>query len=269
MQSITTVVFDLDGVVYRGHTLLPGARKTIAWLRKQGRRVFFLTNNSTLTRTEYVRRLEEFGIPCKKADVYSSAYACALYLRENGGASPRALVVGEGGLSAELRRVGVDVVRELSGRQVDYVVVGMDRKINYRKLVDAHSAIRQGAKFIASNCDPIYPTEDGVIPGGGTIVAAIQTATQTKPLVIGKPSPYILKILLHKEDIKPKRALLLGDRLDTDVACGRQAGVWTAIVLTGVTAREEIAAAPARLKPHWVMESIGDLPRLITAEGKP
>jgi phosphoglycolate/pyridoxal phosphate phosphatase family enzyme len=267
LQSLTTVVFDLDGVVYRGHTLLPGAKKTIAWLRDQGVRIFFLTNNSTLTRKEYVHRLEGFGISCSKEMIYSSAYACALYLRENEGPRPRVLVVGEGGLRTELQRVGVEVVTQLRGKDVGYVVVGMDRKISYRKLADAHLAISRGAKFIASNRDPIYPVEKGVIPGGGTIVAAIETASQQKPLVIGKPSPYILKVLLRKEKIRPKECLLVGDRLDTDVVCGRRAGVWTVIVLTGVTSAEEIAQAPARLKPHWVLNSIADLPNLVAAGG--
>ena len=266
-QSLTAVVFDLDGVVYRGRTALPGARKTISWLRQRGLKVFFLTNNSTLTRAEYIHRLGRFGIPCKMEMIYSSAYACALYLQENGGRHPCALVVGEGGLAGELRRAGIEVVRKLTRKKVDYVVVGMDRKINYRKLADAQSAIFRGARFIASNRDPVYPVEKGLIPGGGTIVAAIQTASQKKPLVIGKPSPYILKVLLRKEKLDPKRVLLLGDRLDTDVASGRRAGVLTAIALTGVTSREEIARAPARLRPHWVIQSIADLPGLITKGG--
>lgn len=267
LPFITTVVLDLDGVVYRGRTVIPGAKEAIAWLREHGRKVLFLTNNSTLSRHEYEQRLARFGIPCKAEEVYSSAYACALYLRRKRGPQPRVLVVGEGGLADELRAVGIEVVRELQGRQVDYVVVGMDRNINYAKLADAQTAIFSGAKLIASNRDPVYPMEQGLIPGGGTIVAAIETCGLTKALVIGKPSPYILKVLLRKEQAKPEKTLLLGDRLDTDVVCGRRAKTWTAIALTGVTTCEDIERAPARLKPHWLIESIADLPELVERGG--
>ncbi len=273
VPALRAVVLDLDGVVYRGKSLLPGAKQAIAWLREQGLKVFFLTNNSTLTRADYVRRLEGYGIPCAKHEIFSSASACALYLQschrqirrgeENGGANSRALVVGEGGLSGELRHAGIGVVRRLDGKKVQYVVVGMDRRITYKKLLDAQAAILQGAKFIASNADPVYPVEHGVIPGGGTIVAAIQAACGQKPLVIGKPSPYILKLLLRQENLKPSQALLVGDRLDTDIACGRRAGVPTVLVLTGVTTRAEVKKAPPRLQPDWVLESLGDLPALL------
>jgi len=285
LRSLAAVVLDLDGVIYRGKALLPGARKTVRWLRRRNLKVFFLTNNSTLTRAEYGHRLAAMGIPCEKKMVFSSAYACGLYLRKvakpegppwrcpsghlaNGGEGCLALVVGEGGLAGELEEAGIRVVRSLGRRKVDYVVVGMDRKITYKKLADAHLAISQGAKFIASNRDPVYPVENGVIPGGGTIVAAIQAASRKRPLVIGKPSPYILRILLERERLEPSQVLLVGDRLDTDVACGRRAGVWTAIVLTGVTSAEEVAKAPARLKPDWVLAAIKDLPELLGWKGR-
>ena len=263
LPALAAVVLDLDGVLYLGKTPISGAAKIVTWLLDQGLKVYYLTNNSTQTRANYVQRLNAMGIFCKKDMVYSSSYACALYLQKQSKAAPTALVVGEGGLAGELTQAGIKVVRRLGGKRVDYVVVGMDRKINYAKIRDAQQAILQGAKFIASNRDPVYPTEHGVTPGGGTIVAAIQTASQQKPLLIGKPSPFILKLLLNKEKLAPESVLLVGDRLDTDIACGRRSGVRTALVLTGVTSRREAEEAPARMKPHWILESIADLPKLL------
>jgi phosphoglycolate/pyridoxal phosphate phosphatase family enzyme len=273
LSSLKVVVLDLDGVVYRGKTTLPGAPESIAWLRDQGLRVYFLTNNSTQTRASYVARLTSIGIPCCEEEVFSSAYACAIYFgkpkcRAKDGGLPRVLVIGEGGLAGELKRGGIHVVRPPARRdlvqpKVDYVVVGMDRKITYAKLYAAQQAIVYGARFVASNRDPVYPVEHGIIPGGGSIVAAIEAAGQQKPVLIGKPSPYILKLLLEQAGVAPEQALFVGDRLDTDIYCGKRTGTPTLLVLTGVTSRKEAEKAPERLRPDWIIDSIADLPKLL------
>jgi HAD superfamily hydrolase (TIGR01457 family) len=256
-------VLDLDGVLYRGDTAISGAQKTVTWLRRQGLQVFFLTNNSTQTRADYVAVLGKMGIPCQKDEVFSSSYAAGLYLGRNG-APPTALVVGEGGLAKELRAAGLKVIRRAREGNADFVVVGMDRRLTYQKIADAQCAIMRGAKFIATNRDPVYPVEHGLIPGGGTIVAAIETASLTKPLVIGKPSSFMLKLLLKRAGLKPNQALMVGDRMDTDIVSAKRAGVNTVLVLTGVTCREEAGRAKGVLRPHWVIDSIADLPNLLS-----
>jgi 4-nitrophenyl phosphatase len=263
LPSLAAVVLDLDGVVYRGDTAISGAQKAIAWLGQQGLRVFYLTNNSTQTRADYVAVLGKYGIPCDKDAIFSSSYAAALYLG-NPSARATALVVGEGGLARELRAGGLKVIRRQGEGKADFVVVGMDRRLTYQKIADAQAAIFQGAKFIATNCDPVYPVEHGLIPGGGTIVAAIETASMTKPLVIGKPSPFMLKLLLKRAGLKASQALMVGDRMDTDIVSARSAGVPTALVLTGITCADEARRAKGPLRPDWVIESIADLPDLLS-----
>jgi 4-nitrophenyl phosphatase len=264
-SPLEAVVLDLDGVVYRGKAAIPGAAKSINWMVRHGLKVFYLTNNSTQSRTDYVTRLQDMGIPCDEEMVFSSGYASALYLQKYGKGTT-VLVVGEDGLADELKAVGVRVVRTYGNSHIDFVVVGMDRKFTYQKMFDAQQAILHGATFIASNRDPVYPVEGGVIPGGGSVVAAIEAACGKKPLLMGKPSPSILKLLLAKAGVAPSQALVIGDRLDTDIGCGRRTGAWTLAVLTGVTSREEAESAPERLRPHWILESLADVPKFLTAE---
>ena len=257
LQSISTVVLDLDGVVYRGLTPIPGAQETILWLRQQGIRVLYLTNNSTLSRVDYVHRLGHFGIPCRKEDVYSSSYATALYIKSQKKSRPRVLIVGEGGLFAELRRAGAEVLRKPDGGPIDYVVVGMDRRLTYTKIAAAQHAIINGAQFVASNRDPVYPVEHGLIPGGGTVVAAIEVASQQKPVLIGKPSPYIMRLLLRNERVSPQQVLLIGDRLDTDIAGAVLCGWDSLLVLTGVSTRDDVTTS--RVRPTFVADDLGAL----------
>ncbi len=185
---IKAVVLDLDGVVYRGHTPIPGASETSEWLATAGYRVYYFTNNSTKTRESYVDLLAGYGVRTDADHIVTSASLTARHFPENGLLPATCLVVGEAGLADELRRVGVRVVRRKGKRPIDYVVVGMDRQFTYRKLSEAQQAIRGGAQFIATNQDATYPVEGDVIPGGGSIVAAVATAAETEPVLIGKPS---------------------------------------------------------------------------------
>lgn len=264
-SPLEAVVLDLDGVVYRGKAAIPGAVRSVNWMLRHNLKVFYLTNNSTQSRADYVARLQGMGIPCHEEMVFSSGYASALYVQKHAPGST-ALVVGEDGLANELKAVGARVIRNLDDKNIDFVVVGMDRKFTYQKMYDAQQAILSGATFIASNRDPVYPVEGGVIPGGGSVVAAIEAASGKKPLLMGKPSPSILKLLLNSAEVTPGGTLLIGDRLDTDIGCGRRTGVWTLAVLTGVTSRDQAENAPARLKPHWILESIADVPAFLRTE---
>jgi len=268
LASVKLVILDLDGVVYRGKDLLPGAAETIAWLRERGLQVYFLTNNSTLSRRQYVERLQAMGIPTRQEEMMTSAYATALYFKAKGLLAATVLVVGEEGLKEELRSAGLTVIGELvpDGR-ADFVVVGMDREFRYQHLYDAQQAILGGARFIATNRDPTYPVENGgVMPGGGSIVAAIAAASGQEPLLIGKPEPVTVEEILELSGRSPGEAIIVGDRLDTDIAMGLRVGLWTALVLSGVTSRQEAESAPPSMRPHWVLEGVADLPRLLESE---
>ena len=261
-RQVKAVILDLDGVVYRGHTAIPGAKDATEWLRNEGYQVYYFTNNSTKTRESYVELLAAYGIPADRDHIITSASLTARYFSDNGLLPAAALVVGEAGLAEELCRIGVRVVRRRGKRPVDFVVVGMDRQFTYRKLHEAQQAIRAGAKFIATNRDATYPVEGNVIPGGGSIVAAVATAAQTEPILIGKPSPRAGQLIIHQAGVEPNEALMVGDRLGTDIEMGRRAGLWTCLVLTGISRAEEVDALPAQHRPHWVIAGIAQLPEL-------
>jgi 4-nitrophenyl phosphatase len=259
-----TIVFDLDGVVYRGETALPGAIVTLHRLAADGHSLYFLTNNATRSRTDYTRKLDRMGFPCPPEQVMTSAYATALYLAAEGAAGRKVFVVGEQGLVAELEAVGLAVVPLEGDERADYVVVGLDKGFSYAKLARAYREIMAGAVFVATNRDPTYPLEEGVeIPGGGTMVAAIECATAVRPVLIGKPEPFALERILALSGTGPEDAVMVGDRTDTDIRVGRRVGAATVLTLTGVTSREEALAAPAEEQPDYVVESLEELPGIV------
>ncbi len=260
---IKALIFDLDGVIYRGHTPLPGAGEVTGWLRSHDYQVYYFTNNSTKTRDSYVELLAGYGVTTDVEHIVTSASLTARYFADNGLLPATVLVVGEAGLPAELREVGVRVVRRRGRRPIDYVVVGMDRKFTYRKLHEAQQAILAGAKFIATNRDATYPVEGNVIPGGGSIVAAVAAAAQQEPLVIGKPSPEAGRLIAQMAGVQPREALLVGDRLETDIEGGRGAGLLTCLVLTGISTDREAKALPPESRPHWIIDSIQQVPDLL------
>jgi phosphoglycolate/pyridoxal phosphate phosphatase family enzyme len=267
--DIKAVILDLDGVIYRGHTAIEGAAETTRWLASSGYDTYYFTNNSTKTRASYVELLRGYGIQTDEGHIITSASLTARYFAEDGQLPATALVVGEGGLAAELRAAGVRVVRRRGTRPVTHVVVGMDRRFTYRKLHEAQQAIRAGAQFIATNRDATYPVEGNVIPGGGSIVAAVATAAEREPLLIGKPSPRAGELVTRHAGVRPEQALIVGDRLETDIEMGRRAGLWTCLVLTGISTREQAEALPPESRPHWILPSIADLPELLMRLRRP
>jgi len=262
-DQIRVVIFDLDGVIYRGRTPIPGAGDVTRWLAANCYQVYYFTNNSTKTRESYVELLAGYDVATDTDHIVTSASLTADYFTDNDLLPATALIVGEGGLSDELRRAGVKVVRRPGTRPIDYVVVGMDRKFTYRKLHEAQQAILNGAKFIATNRDATYPIEGNVIPGGGSIVAAVAAAAEREPLLIGKPSPEAGRLIAHHAGVQPHEALMIGDRLETDIEMGRRAGLLTCLVLTGISAIEDVEILPPTSRPHWVIESIAQLADLL------
>jgi len=262
-QQIKAVIFDLDGVIYRGQTPLPGAGDVTRWLQARDFQTYYFTNNSTKTRESYVELLAGYDVSTDVDHIVTSASLTARYFTDNGLVGSRVLVVGEAGLPAELRAVGVRVVRSRGGKPVDYVVVGMDRRFTYAKLHEAQQAILAGATFIATNRDATYPIEGNVIPGGGSIVAAVATAAEKEPLLIGKPSPEAGKLITHAAGVEPHEAVMVGDRLETDIEMGRRAGLLTCLVLTGISSRQEAEALPPESQPHWIVDTIQQVPDIL------
>ena len=258
-------VFDLDGVLYLGRTAIPYAADAVRRLLHAGKRVYFLTNNSAQTRADYQTKLAEVnGLEVPENSIFTSAYASALYLKQRGAAGRSAFVIGEPGLAAELAASGglvpVTEPDAADPGDIDYVVVGIDRKFTYDKLRFAHAAIVRGhAQFVATNRDSTLPTETGDVPGGGSLVAALATATGREPVTIGKPQTHAYEAILADAAVTAADSVMVGDRLDTDIAVGRSAGAGTVLVLTGVTSPEQAKHAPPEWRPDRI---IGDLREL-------
>ena len=252
MNKPAAYILDLDGVVYRGRTVIPGACESIDRLRSSGLLVVFLTNNATRARESTALRLVDMGIPCSAGDVISSAYAASVYILEQYGSST-IYPVGEQGLVEELEQAG----HTINEQDADYVVAGLDREFTYEKLARALDMLMNGAGFIATNNDAMLPAKHGFLPGAGSIVAAIQAASGVVPEVIGKPNKPIMDVLLKEYGLKGEECVMVGDRLETDILAGIRAGMRTVLVLTGASGTEDIESSGIR--PDTVLDSIADL----------
>ncbi|MBN1390311.1 MAG: HAD-IIA family hydrolase [Candidatus Thermoplasmatota archaeon] len=226
------VIIDIDGVLLRGKETIKGSPEAVRSLLGRGMAVTYLTNNSTMTNGRTLLRLTSMGFPA--APVIGSAYAAAVYIKDMFGPA-RCLVVGEIGLFEELSLAGHDTVPAGTGDwRADFVVAGLDRDLTYAKVRDSLWAIRDEARFIATNRDPTLPTEGGkVVPGAGITIAAIAECSGVEPVVVGKPEPYSTLLTLREMGLSAKDVLMVGDRPDTDIAAGKAAGCQVAMVLTG------------------------------------
>jgi len=262
LRDINAFIIDMDGVLYRGEAAIPGAAEFLALLREWGKKFLLLTNNSTRTPAQYVEKLARMGIKVSEDDIFTSAQATALYLRRVAPPGSRVYLIGMDGIREALLAEGFALA---DGIDVDFVVVGMDTTVTYEKLKKATLAIRAGAEFIATNPDKTLPTEEGIVPGAGSILAAIETATDVKPTVIGKPQKPIFDIALKRLGSPPEETAVIGDRLETDILGGIQSGLKTILVLSGVTTREDLDRATQTDRPHpeielhWVFESVKEL----------
>ncbi len=246
---------DLDGTVYRGERLIPGAPEVIAALRAAGRRVAFLSNKPLQTRADYARKLTRLGVPAEPADVVTSSLALARHLRALDPGAP-VFVIGEPPLIAELRDHGFEVRGD---HRVRWVVIAFDRTFDYAKLDTALQAVRRaGARLIATNPDRTCPTEDGEIPDCAGMMAAVEAVTGREvEMVVGKPSPIILEVALAALGVAAGDCAIVGDRLETDIAMGKRLGLATVLVLTGVTRPDDPRIA--EIRPDAVLASIREL----------
>jgi 4-nitrophenyl phosphatase len=255
LTKTRTVLFDMDGVLYRGSQVLPGARELLAFLDASDVRYACITNNASMTPAEYETKLAKMGIPMPADLVLTSALVTGHYLRKQYPRGTRVLIVGMGGLREALLGDGHFVEDEATP---ELVVQGADFKLTYDRLKLATLAIRRGARYIATNPDRTFPSEEGLIPGAGAVMAALVAATDAEPLVIGKPAPTMFQVAVDMLGGKPDTTLVIGDRLDTDIGGAINAGLPSLMVLTGVSTRAEAEVGPIR--PDVIYN---DLPTLL------
>ncbi len=276
------LLVDLDGVVYRGADPVPGVAAVLADRAARGDDVVYVTNNSMHYRADYVSRLTQMGAPISADRVVSSSRATALYLRDEHPNVRRVLAVGAGGLERELRDVGLEVVTaghaatragqegidgyDAAGRP-DAVVVGLDPQVTYLRLAVAADAIRAGAMFVATNRDPVYPTERGLRPGAGSIVAAIEATTAITPISIGKPAPLLLEEAARAVGREAREAVMIGDSLTTDLAAARAVGARSVVMLTGISAQADVDALAAEDRPTAVAADASELAAVLNDLG--
>jgi len=249
-------LLDLDGTVYLGEALIPGAAEAIAALRADGRRVAFLSNKPLQTRAEYAAKLTRLGVPAAAEDVINSSLVLARHLATLDPGAP-VFVIGEPPLIAELRAHGFEVRPD---HRVRWVVIAFDRTFDYAKLDTALQAARQGARLIATNPDRTCPVEGGEIPDCAGMTAAVEAVTgKTVEVTVGKPSPIILESALARLGVPAADCVIVGDRIETDIVMGKRLGLATVLVLSGVTRADDPRVA--EVAPDLVLPSIRELIR--------
>ncbi len=243
-SSLLGLLIDLDGVVYTGREAIAGGAAFLAEARGRGVKFLLVTNNSTTSPELIAERLQGMRIDVLPKEILTSAQAAAAHVRALCGPGARVRIIGEAGLVEAAGEQGLCLVDDAESR-VDCVLAGLDRAFSYAKLTSATRAIRQGARFVVTNADALLPVEGGqVIPGAGSIMAAIQTATGVAPVVVGKPEAGLFQHGLRRlGGLSPEQVAMIGDRLDTDIVGGHRAGLRTILVLSGVTTLVQVHAA--------------------------
>jgi NagD protein len=252
LRAVETWLTDMDGVLVHEEVPIPGATEFIEKLKASGRRFLVLTNNSIFTPRDLRARLLGSGIDVPEGALWTSALATAQFLADQrpGGT---AYVVGESGLTTALHDVGY----VMTDRDPDYVVLGETRTYSFEAITKAIRLIAAGARFIATNPDPSGPSQQGMLPATGSVAALISTATGRSPYFIGKPNPLMMRSALNRIEAHSETTAMIGDRMDTDIVSGLEAGLQTCLVLTGSTRREQVERFPYR--PTQVFDSIADL----------
>jgi 4-nitrophenyl phosphatase len=251
-------IIDMDGVLYRGGDALPGVNDFFNALELRERKIILATNNSTASPADYVAKMAKMGISVTADQVLTSSTVTRAYLQMHLPAGATIYVVGMPALSEQVFDGTSFAPADASSEKVDAVVAGLDFTFTYEKLKIANRALRAGAAFIATNTDATLPAEDGVLPGSGSIMAAIATASGKQPVVMGKPETVMVEQALKVCGVSADEAVMVGDRLDTDILAGNRANVLSALVLTGVSTREELATSP--ILPDLVFS---DLPAML------
>ncbi|GAB4548903.1 MAG: HAD-IIA family hydrolase [Anaerolineae bacterium] len=258
LREIQALVIDMDGVLWRGDEPLPGLVEFFELLRGWPIAFRMATNNASKSPHQYVDKLASMGVRVSPDEILTSAVVTAQHIAA---VAPGASVyaIGDG-----TRQAMLDYGLRLSdGQQADFVAVGWDPKITYKELSEATLLIHAGARFIGTNPDRTLPTERGLLPGNGAILACLQAATGVEPFIIGKPEPAMFEAALTVMGADPAHTAVLGDRLETDISGGQNAGLRTIFVLSGANGQADLAASP--VKPDWVFRDIQELTQIWSA----
>jgi len=257
LRQKTAFICDMDGVIYHGNKLLPGARDFIRWLKSERKHFVFLTNSSERSRHELRQKLARMGIAVDESNFYTSALATATFLSSQ---KPKgsAYIIGEAGLTTALYEAGFS----MNEKNPDYVVIGETRTYSYDKIERAVDFVMKGAKLIGTNPDVSGPVENGIVPATGALVAPIERATGIKAYFIGKPNPLMMRHALKNLGCRREETAIIGDRMDTDILAGIEAEIETVLVLSGVTIIEDLKKFAYR--PHYVLAGVGEIPGQVT-----
>ena len=261
-RRIRGVLFDMDGVVYIGSRLLPGVVEMFDYLERTGRKWLCVTNNASRTPAQFVEKLAGMGVRARPEQILGSAEATASWLVEqieqNGWPRGKAIIVGQDGLRSALKQYGIELTTDSA--EATYAIAGINFELTYEELARAALAIRNGAKFIGTNSDPSYPSERGLLPGAGSILALLTAATGVAPIVIGKPNRGMYDQAVRRIGADVEEVMMVGDRYDTDISGALTVGLVSTGVLTGVSSRSEFEDAPQ--PPHLIAEDLIELRRL-------
>jgi 4-nitrophenyl phosphatase len=262
LSRFRALIIDLDGVLWIGETALPGLAQFFAALRRRGLRFQLVSNNAAATPESVCQKLSRMGVEVAAADVLTSSQASATFLEGRVEPGSPILVVGEAGLQEAIRRAGFALAS--AAEEARAVVVGLDRQATWLSLSEAALAIRRGALFLATNPDVTFPIERGLALGSGALIAAIQAAAGAEPLMVGKPEPHLYNQAMSRLSADRPETLAIGDRIETDILGAQRAGIPSALLLSGVTRREDLDRAAIR--PDWVFEGLPDLTRALVGD---
>ena len=238
-SHIKSLIIDMDGVVWRADAPIGDLSAIFSRIRARGLKFVFATNNSTKTSEQYVERLRDFGVEVEPWQVVTSSQAAAHAMAQKFPPGSKVFMIGEDGVRMALEEKGFEILSLEDAPQAQAVVMGMDRGINFQKVVEATLLLRSGTPFYATNTDKTFPTPRGQIPGAGAWINVITTATDVQPIVAGKPFPFLMELSMEKLGTRPQETLVIGDRIETDIAAGQGVGCPTALVLSGVSTQEQ------------------------------
>ena len=246
-SHIKALIIDMDGVVWKADSPIGDLEKTFKRIRERGLKFVFATNNSTKTSEQYVERLVKFGVDVKPWQVITSSQAAAHAVAQKFPKGTKVFMIGEDGIQMALKEKGFEIVSTENASSAEVFVMGIDRGINFDKVAEATLLVRNGIPFYATNTDKTFPTPRGEIPGSGAWISIITTATGIEPIIAGKPYPFLMDLSLEKLGTMRGETLVVGDRLETDIAAGQGAGLACALVLSGVSTQEEADAWAPRV----------------------
>lgn len=256
-SNIKALILDMDGVIWKADAPIGDLPSIFKRIRERGLKFVFATNNGTKTPEEYQQKLAELGVDIDTSQVVTSAMGIAFMLAQKYPRGTKIFMIGEDGIRVALEEKGFEILSVENAPQAQAFVMGIDRSINFQKVAEATLLVRAGIPFYTTNTDKTFPTPRGEIPGSGAWVSVIQTATNVEPIIAGKPFPFLMELSLEKLGTRKEETLVVGDRLETDIAAGQSVGCPTALVLSGVSTKAQADAWTPKM--DVIADSLADL----------